>query len=344
MRARLMGIHSVTKRLAGGSERVYHYAWRGGTRIDAEPGSKAFLAEYCRLTRDRDDAAEQDRRNMAWLIRRYMQAPEYRSLKPVTRKDYERHILEIEAEFCDLPLKAVSAHGMRSEFMAFRDRFAATPRKADLIMAVLRRILSFAEDRELIERNPILRVTELSEGTRRDAIWSDADIAAFKKSAPEYMTRALMLALWTGQRQGDLLRLTWGAYDGSHIRLRQSKTRRNVRVKVSEELKAVLTAAKAANEKQDVPAATILTNASGKPWRSGFKGMWRKTVATAKIAGLTFHDLRGTFCTSAYRNGASFKEIAEASGHAEAEAERIIRGHYLAGDTVIERIEGRTRV
>ena len=26
---------------------------------------------------------------------------------------------------------------------------------------------------------------------------------------------ALLLALWTGQRQGDLLRLTWPAYDGS---------------------------------------------------------------------------------------------------------------------------------
>jgi hypothetical protein len=34
----------------------------------------------------------------------------------------------------------------------------------------------------------------------------------------------LLLALWTGQRQGDLLRLPWSAYDGEHVRLRQSKT------------------------------------------------------------------------------------------------------------------------
>ena len=35
-----------------------------------------------------------------------------------------------------------------------------------------------------------------------------------------------MLAIWTAQRQGDLLRLTWTAYDGKWIRLRQSKTAR----------------------------------------------------------------------------------------------------------------------
>lgn len=60
-----------------------------------------------------------------------------------------------------------------------------------------------------------------------------------------------MLALWIKQRQGDLLRLTWGAYDGQHIRFRQSKTRRNGRVRVSVELKAVLDAAKAVNDKRD---------------------------------------------------------------------------------------------
>jgi integrase len=343
MKANLVGVHSVKKRLADGTEREYHYAWRGGPRIKAKPDTRAFTTEYLRLTKDREDKKATAQRTMHWLIQQYRQAPEFQSLKPVTRADYERHIIEIEAEFRDLPLIAVGAVGMRSEFMAFRDRYASTPRRADLIMAVLRRILSFAEDREIIERNPILRVSELAEGTRREEIWTDEQIAAFKVSAPDYMTRALMLAVWTGQRQGDLLRLTWGAYDGAHIRLRQSKTRRKVRVKVSAELKAVLDAAKTANDKQEVPAATILTSGNGQPWKSGFKSQWRKTVAAAKIAGVTFHDLRGTFCTLAYRNGASFKEIAEASGHAENEAERIIRAHYLAGDAVIEKLETRTK-
>ena len=44
--------------------------------------------------------------------------------------------------------------------------------------------------------------------------------------ASKEMEIAIVLALWTGQRQGDLLRLPWSAYDGKHIRLRQSKTGR----------------------------------------------------------------------------------------------------------------------
>ena len=54
------------------------------------------------------------------------------------------------------------------------------------------------------------------------------------------MALALMLGLWTGQRQGDLLRLTWKAYDGQFIRLRQSKTDVHVTVPVGKPLKAIL--------------------------------------------------------------------------------------------------------
>ncbi|MBK3745374.1 phage integrase family protein [Paraburkholderia aspalathi] len=67
--------------------------------------------------------------------------------------------------------------------------------------------------------------------------------------------------------------------------------------------------------------------------------MWRKTVAAAGIEGKTFHDLRGIFCTMAYRNGASFKAIAKASSHAEDEAKQIIRMHYLLGESVIDKLE-----
>jgi integrase len=49
-----------------------------------------------------------------------------------------------------------------------------------------------------------------------------------------------MLAIWTGQRQGDLLRLPWSTCDGSHIRLQQSKTRRRIVLPARAPLKALL--------------------------------------------------------------------------------------------------------
>jgi integrase len=41
-------------------------------------------------------------------------------------------------------------------------------------------------------------------------------------------------------RQGDLLQLSWSAYDGSHIRLQQSKTGRRLTMPVGRPLKMLL--------------------------------------------------------------------------------------------------------
>lgn len=348
MKANLVGIHRVRKTLADGSTREYFYAWRGGPRLESEPGTLEFTAEYVRLTRDRKDAPFQG--CMAEIIRAYLKSPAYLGLKDSTREGYDIAIKNIEANFFDMPAVKISAPGARTLFLEWRDEIAEThPRKADLFMSVLQRILWFGADREMIERHPLERVEKVSDGTRRDVIWTDEEIDLFRngrkddkgeweiKPASEPLVRAMMLALWTGQRQGDLLKLTWKAYDGQSIALRQSKTGAHVRVKVSEDLKAVLDNVKRGD------AVTILTNQQGQPWATGFKSSWRKAVEKAGIGGKTFHDLRGTFVTLAYRNGASIKEIAEVSGHSEKDAEGIIRKHYLVSSAAVEKIEARTK-
>ena len=60
--------------------------------------------------------------------------------------------------------------------------------------------------------------------------------------ASEPLRLAMILALWTGQRQGDLLRLPWSAYDGQTIRLKQGKTGTRVTIPVGAPLKAALDA------------------------------------------------------------------------------------------------------
>jgi integrase len=334
MQVKLMGLHKVKATLAGGRKVTYFYAWRGGPRIDADPANKrAFAAEFFRLTRARDDSAGKGR--LAELIRQYEASPAFTKRKASTQKGYRAAIDIIEAEFYDLPLSAVSEPGARRMFVEWRDSFADTPRKADLVLSVLARILSYGRDLEMIDRNPLERVGRLSEGTRRDAVWTDAQIAAFEAVAPPKMRLAMGLARWTGQRQGDLLRLTWTAYDGTHIKLRQGKTGKPVRIRVYSELKALLDATKR-------EAVTILTTQRGsRPWTSdGFRASWAAVCEKAGVEGVTFHDLRGTFVTLAYRHhNAPIKEIAEITGHSERDAEAIIRKHYLAGDSVIERIE-----
>jgi len=81
--------------------------------------------------------------------------------------------------------------------------------------------------------------------------------------APHRIKLAYLLAVWTGQRQGDLLRLTWNACDGSHIRLKQRKTGRRVVLPVSRALIAALD-----EEAQTKKAVTILTTTKWTTWTS----------------------------------------------------------------------------
>lgn len=341
MRIKLVGIHKVKGKLADGSAVTYFYAWRGGPRINAKPHSREFGIEYHRLTRAREDAPGKG--NVAELIREYLKSPSYQKLRPSTKTSYDWAIRKIEDEFFDLPIRALGEKGARKFLLEWRDSFAATPRAADMVMAVLSKIIAFAVDREDIPKHPLEKVEKLADSSRRDNIWSDDQVEAFKAKAPARMVLALELARWTGQRQGDLLKLTWSAYDGTHITLRQGKTGARVRVKVAKELKALLDAEKAKRDTSKVSAVTILTNRMGQPYKEGFRSSWAKACELAGVEGVTFHDLRGTFITLAHREGSSIREIAEVSGHSEKDAETIIRKHYLAGDSAVTRLENRNK-
>jgi integrase len=107
---------------------------------------------------------------------------------------------------------------------------------------VLARVFSVAKDRGKISVNPCERGGRLYEADRTDKLWTDDDVAQVLASAPAHLHLPLMLALWTGQRQGDLLRLMWAAYDGQFIRLQQGKGKRRVKIPVGAPLKAMLDA------------------------------------------------------------------------------------------------------
>ena len=323
MKVRVVGIHKTKGTLADGSKRTYYYAWRGGPRIKADPNSREFLAEYLRLTHGRAD--RQRTNTFAELVIGFENSAEFEALGERTRADYADHFKYLLAEFADLPIPALEERGIRSVIKQWHGSMSNAPRRADMRLSALSRVLSWAVDEEILQVNKALGIKKLSEGTRRDIIWTPEQLTTFINQAPDALSQAVMLALWTGQRQGDLLRLTWSAYDGRTIALRQRKGKQKVRFVVSRELKTMLDA-------MPRRAVTILTTGKGVPWGSGFGSYFRKWQAKLKITGVTFHDLRGTFITVAYHGGYSVREIARVSGHSERECERIINTHYLAAD------------
>jgi len=327
MRVRLKGLNRVKKRLADGSQVTYFYAWKGGPRLPGKPGDPEFATAYAEAHAAR---AETPEGVLQTVIAAYLASPKFTDLAPRTRKDYIKHVRKIEAEYVDFPIAALSERAARGEFLNWRDRLAqASRRQADYTYSVLALILAWAFDRGMVPGNPCERPGRVYRSERIDNIWTPEDEAAFLQSAPAHIGLAFMLALWTGQRQGDLLRLPWSAYDGQTMRLRQGKTRAHVVIPVGEPLRAKLDAT-------PKKAMTILSTSRGAAWtEGGFRASWRTACRAAGVEGLTFHDLRGTAVTRLAIAGCEVPEIAAITGHKLSKVAAILDSHYLSRDSAL---------
>ena len=326
----LTGLHRVKKRLADGSERLHFYAWRGGPRIESEYGTPDFKREFDLL--HQEDA---DRRRASALPRLvrifdgYQDSADFARLAERTRRDYARILDTLRAEFGEIGIRELSVKGTRGEFLDWRDEFGEdNARQADYAWTVLNIAMNWALDRELIDRNPFARAGKLYGGTRVEKIWTAEQERALLAVAPPHIALAFLLALYTGQRQGDLLALEWSAYDGDRIALRQRKTGVRVTVKLVSTLKQVL------DRTEREHARILITARGGEPWtENGFRASWGKVKIEAGIAGLTFHDLRGTAVTRLFLAGGNEAEIATITGHSLKDVRSILDAHYFHRDT-----------
>lgn len=331
-RRKLPGVAVATKRLADGTRRRYYYAWRGGPLLKddtckpLQPSDPQFVVAYA--------AAHTQRKKptvgtLFSLIASYRASSEFTGRAAKTQKDYRRYLKLIEEEFGTMSLAVVQDRRARGKFKEWRETMADRPRVADYAWTVLARVLAVAKDRGLIAVNVCERGGRLYEADRADIIWLPEHIKAFCAVASPELQFALLLALWTGQRQSDLLRLTWSQYDGTHIRLRQGKGKKRVVIPVGAPLKTALDA-----RRPDKPEGSILRNTFGHQWTSdGFRASWGKAFTKAKLAdaSLHFHDLRGTAVTRLALSNCTTPQIAAITGHSPRDVDMILEAHYLGG-------------
>jgi hypothetical protein len=203
MRIRLRGLNSISKKLADGTRRTYWYAWKGGPPLRGEPGTPEFVASYNEAVARRVVTPQGA---LLSVLQAYQASADFTGLAARTRSDYIKQIKVIEATFAEFPLRALTDRRSRGEFMEWRDRLALKSRRqADYAWQVFAGILSWGQNRGLVLANPCAKGGRLYRGSRADKIWTADDEATFLKSASAQFHLPLLLALWTGQRQGDLL-------------------------------------------------------------------------------------------------------------------------------------------
>ncbi|MFN6933771.1 MAG: tyrosine-type recombinase/integrase [Tsuneonella sp.] len=324
MRLRLKGVYAHNKRLSDGTRRTY-YTLRGYGALKPiagdehepfDPGTPAFMRAY-------NAAIEAPRKarvagTLQSIIDGYQKSHAFAGkLAPRTKKDYLAHIAKIERAvliergpaFATYPIEALDDPKIRRRLLDWRDEMAkSSPRQADATFGVLRIILEWGRDRGMLAHNHATRPKKVYKADRSDKVWLTEHLEAFRKVASPEMLLALELALWTGQRQGDLLALGWSSYNNGRLTFRQGKRKRKVDMPVYHTLRAKLDAERRR-------ATTILTTPSGKPWgKVHFQHHWRKATLDAGLDGLHFHDIRGTTCTMLADKQCTPSEIAAMLG------------------------------
>lgn len=345
----IKGVFPTYKKLADGTRRAYWYHRSTGARLPGEKGSPEFLAAYV----EAEKIPARDTGTVAALIRDYTTGRKFTHTKkgkpksPNTMKEYLRVLTAIEAKFGTMPVKALESPKVNALFIDYHEEIALDrPREADNRMTVLCAVFNEAKRRGQITRNPLDGFERAYVSNRAEMIWTEADITKFMDKAPLELQQAMILAIHTGQRYGDLIRLRWSDYDGEVIRLVQSKTKAKVPVPVSAALKRML-------DEMAKQGPFILTRADGRPWHTERNDKelgktWRRHMQAAafypkpfeelakeeKQAFLHFNDLRGTAVTLLTEAGCTIQQVCSITGHTLESATRILR-HYLASTEAI---------
>jgi len=287
--------------------RVYRYFRHGKSKVRllGEPDSTEFWSQYQELLRlvetERTPTAPG---TIAALITDYKRSPEYADLAPATRHAYA----------VDLDRLAIIGAGRvtdirRAHVLKLRDELADRPRAADHFVQVARLLLSWAVNRGYMDVNPLLRVKSLNKPTSY-ATWTDDECSRYEASdPPETLLTPYMLGRYTGQRRGDVLRMTRRQYDGSAIEVKQGKTGAELWIPCHARLRAYLDA---------LPADRLLfcVTQRGKPWLgSSFSHEIAKHLANIGLAHLSFHGLRHTAATALADAGCSDRDIMAITGH-----------------------------
>lgn len=288
----------------------YYYFRRDGRRwrLPGVPLDENFMAVYHRLLEETapSEAPEAYQKgSFGALVDDYLKTASYKEKKPSTRAEYKRVLEALQGRYGRLPLRDLRRRHIRR----MRDERAETPGAANTIVRMMKLILNFAVDEELLQANPAAKLKTLKVGEWR--AWTDAELEQFEQHwlSGTMQLRAYSLALYTGQRKGDLVRMTRACRQSGAIKVIQGKGDEEVWIPEHRELAAEL-----ARGEQHM---SLLTTSEGKAFDPVYFGAW--FADAIDDAGLpddcVLHGLRKAAARKLADAGCSEEEIKAITGH-----------------------------
>lgn len=276
-------------------------------------------------------------------------------LKFSTWKGYGAILRDHLGTLKDRPLDRINRMELKALIFA-KLKTGLAPATVSRIKALISGILSHAQDDDLIEANPALRLGRLIKGkdrkmdvnplTREEA--QDL-LEAVEEHHPRYHP-FFLCALRTGMRLGELRGLKWGDIDfrGGFIEVRRAhvkgrdttpKSGKSRRVDMSRQLAEILKALLVDRKKEalangwgEVPERVFLNDAGGTIDEGNLRGrVFYRALARAGLRRIRIHDLRHTFASLLIQNGESLAYVKEQMGHSSIQITVDTYGHLVPG-------------
>ncbi|MGB3454749.1 MAG: tyrosine-type recombinase/integrase [Litorimonas sp.] len=278
------------------------------------------------------------------LINTYYRSPDFKGLRPTTRKVYRRIFDKFADKYGHLNAKGMK----RKHVKSILGKMEATPGAADSLLKRLKTLMRFGLDVGMIETDPTFRMKGYNKRTDGHRAWTESEVETFKDFYPTgtMERRALVLLLCTASRGGDAVAMGPGNDWNGRLRWTQSKTGDRVSIPIWPELEA---------EISDVPddQPTYIVNAYGNAFSvKGFQQWFSKRVKRAGIMpelqpdgvvrGCTAHGLRKLAAVRLAEAGCTTAEIQSITGHKTAkEVARYTatRDRERAADSALAKVQ-----
>lgn len=237
----------------------------------------------------------------------YYRSPEFRGLKNSTQTMRRNIIERFRLAHGNKPLKGLD----RRHIGAIIGAKADTPEAANNLLKVLRVLLSYAVDQDMIETNPATNVKKYRSRGEGFHPWSEDEITRFQERhrPGTRADLALSLLLYTAQRRSDVVHMGWQHVDGDTIKVRQDKTDVPLVIPMHPELKRALASLPRTN-------LTFLMTEKGAPFtKAGFGNWFRKQCDLAGLPQCSAHGLRKSAATRLANAGCSTDQIKAITGH-----------------------------
>ena len=232
----------------------------------------------------------------------YLLSVEWKNLKPSSKRIYEQ-ALGYADEFMDMDADKIT----RPMLLDYRDRTYGQKARCRLGLMIIFNLMQFGWDRGYCSNNPARGIRHLPPKVGHPK-WDMDEVGRVLAIADQKIKDAIYLALYTGQRRSDLIRMRWDNYDGTYIHLIQQKTAKPLAIPVHPVLKKELE-----RMRQD-GGDYILTTKTGLKWVGDYLGTALSRVAREAGVEKSIHGIRKTTASVLAESGCTPFEIAAITG------------------------------